>query len=603
MNGISASLSGLAASRLGMAVAQSNISGASDPFYARQRLELGASMPMRQGNLLVGAGVEALRAVSLSDRLGAASYANAASAAASAGAKAEYSGKIADAFGADRLSAAASALSKAYGQAASVNDRAVREELASAARTMAMQTNASAGRLAELAAGLPAQASDAAALSNGYLRQIGELNREISEAQAGSAGSLESERMKAFFALSEQTGASYFMDGQAMSVQIANATVLSAGHEPAALSAQGFADGTVGYSARLSNGIVMPLGEPGGKMGGLAEAGRQILQARSDLDQFAAALGERLNLASANANGADGAAGAPVFAWQESQTVSASAAIAGGALVSSRLGTYQQGASAQPVQTLAWTGASWSLAPLSAQGLGGAQGFSMPGQSGSSALSYSGAPADGERYALAPSWGAAASFRAAAGAGQIGVSEPMAFAGIEGSSALTQDRSDPQWGKAFALVFGANGKDWSASFSDGSLQTGKLSGNELSVAGLSIKFSALPGPGAAGSAFMAPAGSFSGIAAQHAGAAAGSSAAYLSEELGKLASGQKASQEAQNAAEATKSNALASMQSKQGVNLDEEAADLAKWEQAYQANAKALAMSGKLFDIFIAALG
>jgi flagellar hook-associated protein 1 FlgK len=50
------------------------------------------------------------------------------------------------------------------------------------------------------------------------------------------------------------------------------------------------------------------------------------------------------------------------------------------------------------------------------------------------------------------------------------------------------------------------------------------------------------------------------------------------------------------------SQALEKMQSASGVNLDEEAADLVKWQQAYQAAAQTIAVANTIFDSLIAAV-
>jgi flagellar hook-associated protein 1 FlgK len=53
---------------------------------------------------------------------------------------------------------------------------------------------------------------------------------------------------------------------------------------------------------------------------------------------------------------------------------------------------------------------------------------------------------------------------------------------------------------------------------------------------------------------------------------------------------------------AVNSQALASVQSTSGVNLDEEAANLLQWQQAYQAAAHALAIGSSLFTTLITSL-
>ena len=45
------------------------------------------------------------------------------------------------------------------------------------------------------------------------------------------------------------------------------------------------------------------------------------------------------------------------------------------------------------------------------------------------------------------------------------------------------------------------------------------------------------------------------------------------------------------------------LESIRGVNLDEEAADMLRYEQLYQAAAQTLAVAGNLFNTLLAALG
>ena len=56
---------------------------------------------------------------------------------------------------------------------------------------------------------------------------------------------------------------------------------------------------------------------------------------------------------------------------------------------------------------------------------------------------------------------------------------------------------------------------------------------------------------------------------------------------------------AQTAQAAVNSQALTSVQSTSGVNLDEEAASLLQWQQAYQAAAQALTIGNGLFTTLI----
>jgi flagellar hook-associated protein 1 FlgK len=59
---------------------------------------------------------------------------------------------------------------------------------------------------------------------------------------------------------------------------------------------------------------------------------------------------------------------------------------------------------------------------------------------------------------------------------------------------------------------------------------------------------------------------------------------------------------AQTAQTAVNSQALSNVQSVSGVNLDEEAANLLKWQQAYQASAQALAIGNQTFATLLTAI-
>jgi flagellar hook-associated protein 1 FlgK len=56
---------------------------------------------------------------------------------------------------------------------------------------------------------------------------------------------------------------------------------------------------------------------------------------------------------------------------------------------------------------------------------------------------------------------------------------------------------------------------------------------------------------------------------------------------------------AQTAQAAVNAQALSSVQSVSGVNMDEEAANLLQWQQAYQAAAQALTVGNSLFTTLI----
>ena len=77
-----------------------------------------------------------------------------------------------------------------------------------------------------------------------------------------------------------------------------------------------------------------------------------------------------------------------------------------------------------------------------------------------------------------------------------------------------------------------------------------------------------------------------------------------SAQVGPVGAGAQAQQvnTAQTAQTAVNTQATTNVQSVSGVNLDEEAANLMQWQQAYQASAQALSVANGLFTNFLDAI-
>ncbi len=361
------------------------------------------------------------------------------------------------------------------------------------------------------------------------------------------------------------------------------------------------------------NGNVISGSITSGDLGGLLAARSEVITpAINQLGQIATALTQTVNAQQGPGLDLSGQFGAAIFSVGTPQAVGSSrntdATTASvtvtdvGALTSdSYILSYNAGAyslkRAADGSAVALTGNGTAGNPLTAEGI---------------SIVLSGTPAAGDQFLVQPTATAASALKVVltdpskiAAAGAV---KSASAAGNTGSAVIssgtTLDAANPNLLTPATITF-SNATTYS--INGGANQTYTDGGN-IDFNGWEVQISGAPaagdvftvksnagGTGDNRNALAAANAQSTGVLANGTTSITGAVSALITG-LGSQAQQINTAQAAQTA---VNSQALANVQSVTGVNLDEEAASLLQWQQAYQASAQALAIANSLFTTLI----
>jgi flagellar hook-associated protein 1 len=214
-------------------------------------------------------------------------------------------------------------------------DDALREQVLSAAGTLASDFNGAASQLQSQRTSLDEQGASVVSQANTLLKGIAQLNLQIETTSPNAdAGTLEDQRQQDLTDLSQLIGIrTVTTENNGLTVTtIGGALLVSEGQ--AFQVTDGESGGVTHYYDSLGNDITSDLTSGGGELGGILTARDQdIPQAESALDQLAYGVATQLN--TQNAAGADlhGNAGAPIFSLPAGATAANPAGSAAGITV------------------------------------------------------------------------------------------------------------------------------------------------------------------------------------------------------------------------------------------------------------------------------
>jgi flagellar hook-associated protein 1 len=373
----------------------------------------------------------------------------------------------------------------------------------------------------------------------------------------------------------------------------------------------------------------------GGELGGLLSARSQVLDpATNAIGQIAVAVATIVNQQQQSGMDSTGAQGQPMFAVGGVQVLPDSNNAGSGALTVTRTDLselttddyelqYTGGASPWQLtdvttgQSVALTGSGTSASPLEAAGL---------------SIVVGGTPQDGDSFLIQPTAGAAAGFsmeltspsqiaaaslvQASAGSantgtgavGAAGVTDPESWNSdtyqITFTSPTQYEITDTTTGDAVQLGTDGSGNPvYTANYTSGSPIS--FSGEQLT----------LTGAPAAGDTFTVSPNSASNtgdnsnlyamINALSASTLAGGTTSVSGAANNIVSQVGVVTQQAQNNAttqQTANQNATTALNNVSGVNLDEQAASMLQYQQAYQAMAEVIQVSGQLFNSLISAI-
>lgn len=622
---LSTSLSAMNAFQRVLDLTGNNIANANTPGYSRQEAILSTRVGEGRGNAYVGSGVQVATIRRVYDELLGQQVQTATTGQARYDTLSTLAGRL-DVLLADPSTGLNASLQAFFGAVQDVaNDPAsvpARQALLGEANGLAQRFRALDQRLEETENELNQRIGQSVDDINRLASSIADVNDRIALAQ-GRAGrapnDLLDERDKLVRELSAQIDVSTAVqDDGALNIFIGTGQTLVIGTQVQELAVQGspFDPTRPQVVYRASSGET-PLnsGLSGGTLGGLLEfRGRMLDPTRQAIGQTATAVAQRFNEQQAAGMDLRGALGGEFFTLGEPQVLtSANNTGSGTAAVS----VTDLGAFTGEDYVLSFDGTDYALARADsnqAVPLAGSGTLADPFVAEGLTFSVGGTPSAGDELLIRPA-------RAAAGAFDVAISDPQAIAlalptranaslNNLGSATVSGLRianpADPALLTAATIEFldantySVNGAGANA-YTDGQPIT--INGSEITISGApqaGDQFTIEPNFGASGD-------NGNGLLladVQSVGLLDGGTIS-INQNYGQLVSGVgsatrqlQANLDAQNV---VLGNVEGELQSKSGVNLDEEAANLIRFQQAYQAAAQVVSVTSTLFDTLLAA--
>jgi flagellar hook-associated protein 1 FlgK len=620
-------LSGLLAFQRAMATTGHNIANVATAGYNRQVTDLATRPPQGFGNGFIGNGVDVTTVRRIFDQFSVQNLRTATSNAGLTDSVATFASEIDDILG-DSNSGIAKGLQDFFNAWQDVANNPAstpaRQVLLSQAQALANRFNEMSTRLDDTANSLNAKVRSATDQINSLASELASINEDIQRASGAVGGQppndLLDKRDAILTQLAKLTSVSTTQDSDgALNVFIGNGQPLvlrnvavklqtaPSTSDPSRLDV--FFTGS-GGSTNITNQLT------GGELGGYLQVRDQLLDpARNQFGLVAVALAQTVNSQQAAGLDLKGQLGQDLFSVSGPQVLARSTNT-GAATVSTTVSTLS-GLTGDEYD-LRYDGVSYSLLRVSdgsSVTLSGAGTVANPFVADGLSIVVTGAPAAGDAFRIQPTRTGAESLRAVltdpravAAAGPI---RTAAATTNTGGATISQgdvlDATNPALLSTVTIQF-LTANTYSV---NGAGSFAYTSSADIDVNGWRVQLSGTP---SVGDAFTVQRNS-SGIGdnrnalliagLQNRAVLAGGTAS-LSAAFGALVGsvGTEAQQAGINrdAQAAIASQALEKVQASSGVNLDEEAADLVKWQQAYQAAAQTIAVANTIFDALISAV-
>ena len=615
------SISALQAFQQAIAVTSNNVANASTPGYDEESIELTAAAPQSNGTLGVGAGVDVVGVTRAYSQAETNQLNTSQSSLGSLNAIQNYTNQIDNLFG-TTAGGLTTALQTYYsGWSDVANDptsTAARQALLGDAQSLAASFQSSSTQLNTLNADVNTRITADVQQINSLGQSIATLNNQIVAATGTgqTPNTLLDQRDQLVSNLSQLVGVSTTTDTDGgLNVFIGNGEPLVLQGVTTTLTTvpDQFNASQLQISTSALNGASISSSITSGDLGGLLSARTQVIDPTlNQLGQIAIALGQSANLQQASSLDLNGQFGANLFSVGAPQatasshntdatTASVSIADTGALTADDYVLAYNAGAytltDATTGANVALTGAGTTASPLTAAGL---------------SIVLSATPAAGDQFLIQPTAQAAATFSVAltdpsklAAAGAIATAASDTNAGTATiASGTVLDAANPNLLATTTIKFlsptrySVNGAGSFAYTSGGNIT---LDGWQTAISGTPATgdvFTVQSNAGGTGDNSNATAG-----ANQQTEGVLDGGTVSISGAVSALVTGfgAQAAQinTAQTAQTAVNTQAQQAVQSTSGVNLDEEAANLLQWQQAYQAAAQVLTVANSLFTTLI----
>ena len=618
------SVSALQAFQNAINVTSNNVANASTPGYDRETVNLTEAIPQSNGTATVGAGV-VVAGISRAYSQAAANQLNASqSSLGQLNALQNYSTQIDNLFGTTvgGLSTTLQSFYSAFSDVANdPTSTASRQALLGQAQNVANSFQNASGDLNSLNTDVNSRITADVQQINSIASAISTLNQQIvvATAQGGNQppNELLDQRDQLVSNLSQLVGVSTTADADgSLNVFVGNGQPLVLQGQTTPLTTVQNQFNASQLEIGTSQGSQISSDITSGDLGGLLAARAQVINpALNQLGQIATALSQTVNSQQSDGLDLSGNLGANIFSVgtpvatassKNTDAVTASVSVNAnglGALTADNyLLTFKAGA---PTLTDTTTGVSVTPA--------GAGTVASPYTANGVSIVLSGVPAAGDQFLIQPTATAAASLKVVltdpskiAAAGAITTAAAGTNTGAATiSSGTVLDSANPNLLQPVTIQFTTPPTTYSVNGGPG---VAYVNGGNIDVNGWQVQISGTP---ASGDVFSVSSNAGGTGDNRNALAAANlqnvgvlqngttSITAGVSALITGIGSQAQQINTAQTAQAAVNSQAQSSVQSITGVNLDEEAASLLQWQQAYQAAAQALTIGNTLFTTLI----
>jgi flagellar hook-associated protein 1 len=612
-------VSALQAFQQAIEVTSNNVANASTPGYDEESIDLTAASPQETGGVAIGAGVDVSGVQRAFSQAAVTQLNNSQSGLGQLNAMQNYTGQIDNLLG-TTAGGLTTALQNYYSGWSSVADdptsSAARQALLGDASQLAANLNSTASQLNDMNSDVNTRISADVQQVNSISSQISSLNAQIASGTGTgqSPNELLDQRDQLVSSLSQLVGVTTTSNSDgSLNVYVGNGQPLVLDQNTYQLSTvpNQFNSSQLEVASSTSDGSSISSSITSGDLGGLLAARTQAIDpALNQLGQIATAVAQSANTQQASGLNLDGqlgsnlfSVGAPVATASSANTggTTASVSISNvGALTSDNyVLSYKAGAysltDATSGASVALTGAGTAASPLVASSVG-------------LSIVLSGTPAAGDQFLVQPTAQAASSF-------SLALNDPSGLAAAGAIQTSAADTNTGTAGISAGTVLNASNPDLLATTTikfltpttysvNGAGSFTYTSGSNIDLNGWQVQITGAP---ATGDSFTVQ-GNASGSgdntnalasANQQTQGLLSNGTESISGAVNALISGAGALAQqvntAQTAQTAVNSQAQSNVQSVSGVNLDEEAANLMQWQQAYQASAQALSVANGLF--------
>jgi flagellar hook-associated protein 1 FlgK len=615
------SLSALQAFQQAIAVTSNNVANANTPGYDEESIQLTDIPPQSYGGLAVGGGVGVLGVTRAYSQAEANQLNNSQSSLGSLNAVQNYTNQIDNLFGttAGGLTTALQTYYSGWSNVANnPTSTASRQALLGDAQSLANSFQTTASQLNGLNADVNTRISADVQQINSIGQSIASLNKQIVTASGGgqAPNTLLDQRDTLVSNLSQLVGVSTTSDSNgALNVFIGNGQPLVLQNVTTTLTTvpDQFNASQLDVSTSTSSGVSISGSITSGDLGGLLAARSQVINpALNQLGQIASALSQSANAQQSSGLDLSGKLGANLFSVGAPQ---ATASSYNSDAVTAGVGVTNAGALTPDNYVLAYNAGAYTLTDTTTGTRvvpSGAGTSTSPLTAAGLSIVLSGTPANGDQFLIQPTAQAASTIRVAltnpsqiAAAGAVATSASDSNTGVAAiAGATVLDATNPALLNSTTIEF-TSPTTYSV---NGAGSFAYTSGGTIALHGWQTQITGTPATGdtftiqsnAAGTGDNTNATAGANLQAQGVldGGTVSISGAVSALVTGVGTQAQQINT-AQTAQTAVNTQAKTALQSTSGVNLDEEAANLLQWQQAYQAAAQVLTVANSLFTTLI----